>query len=360
MAGHSIPQVAHEGFVQISFGHLSEGKKHYVKFVHKEGHNFQLLLYKKSAAVLSKEVSFTAEEVCGLDWGTIDRSRRFAFISFPSEMLLFLTLIIKSRTISFLFSERENEMMKKWKAVLKKHLNLDIIRETGMNYGQYPALLHVNVATISLTTKQEGMRPSTCMEMWKIEHYYGCEVRQPEIRLMFIGPNKEKQECILMCTRGDEILTGIRSALASFTITEMFSNSQTYAEIEDFLHLDARSDYFDLNKVGDLYAEKIGNRSLSRQLEKIYKKLKDIQISNKDIRTVYNLPNDVLNDTEKYAAHLGAIISKMREVAPQPNTLGLSEELRADICARLYSTTATGRISDWTALASVIGEGHLL
>ena len=356
MAGHPVPQVVHEGFAGISFGHLSEGKKHYVKFVHRDGKNFQLLLYTKSASVLSQEVSFTTEEVCGLDWGTTEKKRKIAFVYFPGEIILFLSLIFKTRAISFIFSEKEQEILKLWKEVFQNHLNLDIIRETGMKYEMSPSILHVNVATISLTTKQDGMRPSACMKVWKTEHYYGCEVQQHEIRVMFVGSKKERQQCVLTCYKGEDVLYGIKSILASFTITELFSNSHMYDEIGDVLQFGADGDNFDLNNVGDLYEEKIGKKSLSKQLEKIYKKLKDLQISNKDFKDVYNQPNDLFNDTEKYTAHVGAIISKMREVSPQPDTLGLSVPLRAAICARLYSATPSDRRRDWTALASQIGK----
>ena len=162
------------GRVQVTFGSFGYVEKYFVRFKPNElDDTYTVSLYKDARYMIPfQEETFTSSDVCGLDWGTFELQKKvLKYFYKPSKLCTYLTIITKTKSISFVFSGDEGEQCKEWKNAIQKFLykGRTYIREKLKHEGD-DVMLQIGNLNIALTKRPT--RRSTCLYKTQLAQNY--------------------------------------------------------------------------------------------------------------------------------------------------------------------------------------------
>ena len=315
------------------------------------------------------EESFSSSEVCGLDWGTFEQSRRVLKYFFkPPKICTYVTIITRSRPISFIFVGDEGEQLKEWKNAIQKFLykGKTYIREKLRN-GQDDVMLQVGNLNISLTIDRREDQPAYAKFCWPKHMFYDCQLDGTVMSLVIKDPQCAPLETVvpLHCLRGacdgtkifsqEETIAKIRTAMFEFVVCYWFTKEKIYEDLEDGIYTDIESDIFDLNHLEDF--SRGGSEEVRYNMHNFYKKYKDSESHYTESGGLIRPFSEHFDRRDQFILNAGFAIQQIKANPPRPDTLRLSNATRADIVYSLYREPQIDRTGDWTALASQIGNG---
>lgn len=357
------------GRVQVTFGSFGYVEKYFVRFKPNELDDTHTVSLYKDARYMTpfQEETFTSSDVCGLDWGTFELQKKvLKYFYKPSKLCTYLTIITKTKSISFVFSGDEGEQCKEWKNAIQKFLykGKTYIREKLKHEGD-DAMLQVGNLNIALTKDRRRDQPAYTKLSWPKTMFYDCQLDGRAIKMIMKAPNAPcATEVLLECLRGacedtkilsrEETVARIRTTLFEFVVCYWFTKEKIYEDLQDGIYTDIESDIFDLNQLHDFSCG--GSEEVRQNMHNLYKKFKD----NENHYTEPNSPirpfSIYYDKNDQFILNAGYAIQQIKANPPRPDTLCLSNALRANICYRLYKETQIERTGDWTALASEIGK----
>ena len=139
-------------------------------------------------------------------------------------------------------------------------------------------------------------------------------------------------------SQGD-IVKRIRRDIYNWAVVYRFTDITFYDGFRHVIEQDQASEIYNLNELADTGETEFQIRNT---MFSVHQKCMD------NVGEFTNIEKRVLTT--------GLILSKIKATPPLPDTLGLPEPIRYDICVKLLSDSANGRTSDWTALASQLGK----
>ena len=356
------------GQIQVTLGSFCYGEKCFVRFKPSElDDSYTVTLYKDARYMKPfKEQTFTSSEVCGLDWGTFEQHKRFLrYFYKPAKLCTYVTIITKTKSISFVFTGDEGEQLKEWKNAIQKFLykGRTYVREKLRHEGE-DVMLQVGNLNIALTKGRQEDQPAYAKQCWPKEIFYDCQLFG---RIMKIIIKPPKAPCVievpLECLRGacedtkilsqEETVEKIRTTLFEFVVCYWFTKEKIYEDLHDGIYTDIESDFFDLNQL-EVFSRG-GSEEVRLNMHNLYKKVMDSENHYTEPNSPSRSFSVSYDRNDQFILNAGFAIQQIKANAPLPDTLCLSNAVRANICYRLYKETQIDRTGDWTALASEIG-----
>ncbi len=378
--------------VALTLGKLSRARPWFVEFQGSDGDDEYRFNFYKDATFWtpSKSTRFRGDDVCGLDWGEYVLRPRFCWVYLPPTRYFFAAVITRRVTITLLF--KTNSQMKEWRDGLRARLYgtrtylrqrlLHLSQETGE---ATPVFLHAGRDVISIARAQRGDEEPGMLHRcaWPKDQFYDCEVPGTGDGSLVLVMNTAtppascaadgKVKVYLRCDRlqqgedgrvldREETVRAFKRSLEDFVMYSWFARVRNYDGIPKrrgqepvYEVLPGTSDD---DKVPGVTpppeaaapgpAETLLSEDQIRDITcQIFRKMKD------ERRDFTPAQSRVLRDGEVIAHVLHAAPGEHAD--PAADTLQLPPGVRDDLCLRLYAVSPTETLSDWTALADVIG-----